>query len=82
MSTALTFIAVFVVMVIIDFVWAKYIKAAADNRRIAAALYSAAIVVFGAFNTWVFIHNPWLVVSEAAGAFVGTWLSVTLDKNK
>lgn len=75
-------LAAFLALVIIDFIWARYVKAIAEDRAVEASLLSSTIIALGGFSTWIFIHDPWLIIPEALGAFCGTWISITWEKRR
>lgn len=70
-----------VLMVIVDFAWSAYVKLLAAKKTFRAAVWSSAIVLMGSFTAIEYVTNHWLVVPAALGAFVGTYLSVVLDKD-
>ncbi len=69
-------IIVFAIMTALDFVWARYTAAVTDKRRLAAALYSGAIVGLGGFSTISYVDNHWMLIPAVAGALFGTYLAV------
>lgn len=79
---ALIWLGVFVGMIVTDALWAFYIKTAADSRAFMAAASSIGIVLVGGFNTWVFVHDPWLLIPECLGSFIGTYFTVLWQKEK
>lgn len=74
--TVLRWLGVFLLMAAVDFAWASYTRAVAGGSRGRASLYSVFIVVLGAFATFSWVHDLTLLVPTAAGAYVGTWLSM------
>lgn len=67
---------VFTATVIADVIWAEWARAVSLRRADLAAVYAAGIIVCGAFVTIEYVHDHWLLLPAAAGAFVGTWWSV------
>lgn len=63
-------------MVLLDAVWAVYIRSTADRKAGLASFCSAIIVVCGAFATLNFVDDPRLVLPAALGAAIGTFLGV------
>jgi hypothetical protein len=72
-------IVVFFAYVLLDIIWAEYTKAIASKKRLMASLWSAIIPVMSAILFVTFISNMWLLTAAACGAFVGTWLSLSID---
>lgn len=70
---------VFFAYVLLDIIWAEYTKAIASKKRLMASLWSAIIPVMSAVLFVTFISNMWLLTAAACGAFVGTWLSLSID---
>lgn len=68
-------LAVFAVMVVLDVVWAKYIRATAEKRRWPAASMAGLLVLLGGFNTLAFVDDPRMILPAALGAFAGTWVA-------
>lgn len=64
--------AVFAATFAADFVWVRYMAAAAAKRRVPAALWSAAIVGLGAFSVVSYTAHPIMILPALAGAFCGT----------
>lgn len=60
----------------IDWVWAKYNIACADRRPLQASTLAAIIISIGSVSTLMFVHDNWLILPGAAGAFVGTYIAV------
>lgn len=69
-------VLVFLALVLVDFCWSRYMLANAERRMLPASAWSAAIIVLGAFATVEYVKDPTLIATAAAGAFVGTWLSL------
>lgn len=74
------YLLVFGSTVLCDVAWTKYMLAVADKRPTASGLWSAGIVLFGAFNIVTYVHNHWALIPAALGAFLGTWLTVRRAK--
>jgi hypothetical protein len=72
-------IVVFFAYVLLDIIWAEYTKAVASKKRLMASLWSAIIPVMTTILVVAFISNMWLLTAAACGAFVGTWLSLSID---
>lgn len=57
----------------LDMLWAVYIQAAAEKRAFKAALFSAAIVLFGGIVTVNIVADQSMIGFTALGGFVGTF---------
>lgn len=73
-------LGVFLSMTIVDFSWAVYVKAVADERIVLAGVYAMVIVFFGAFTAISYVEDKWMLVPAMAGAFVGTLMSIAFTK--
>lgn len=72
----MSWLLAFLGMVLVDALWALYIKAVADHEELAAASWSALVLGAGGGVTLGYVNDPWLLVPACAGAFVGTGLSL------
>lgn len=76
MTAVLTWSAVFLAAYVMDWVWAKYMRAVADGSRATASVHAALIIVLGAVSTTAYVNNWVLAIPAALGAAAGTWHSV------
>jgi hypothetical protein len=67
---------IFVAMAISDFLWAQYIIATTNQRSLKASIWSASIALVNGAVILTYVKSPWLILVAAAGAFVGTFLSI------
>ena len=67
---------VFATYVVIDVLYAAYIIAVGDRRAVRAAALSSVIYSLLAFGDVTYAKNVAYVVPLAAGAFVGTFITV------
>ena len=67
---------VFATYVVIDVLYAAYIIAVGDRRAVRAAALSSVIYSLLAFDVVTYAKNVAYVVPLAAGAFVGTFITV------
>jgi hypothetical protein len=65
---------------ILDFVWARYNLAISQQRVIASGVFAMLIYVGNNSIVIGIVNDPWLLVPSAAGAFLGTILSVWMHK--
>ena len=72
-------IIVFLAYVLLDIIWAEYTKAISSKKRLMAASWAAIIPVMSSILFITFVSSPWLLSAAAAGGFVGTWISVSLE---
>lgn len=70
---------VFVAALVMDAVWALYIRRTTEGRAVAAANYAMGIMAFGAINTLAYIKQPVLLLPILAGNWLGTYLIVRHD---
>lgn len=67
---------VFLALCAVDYCWTFYIAKVGEGRAIAAATWSALIMVCGAFATISYLDDRRLLVAAIAGAWVGTCCAV------
>lgn len=72
----IAFLAVLVVMAVLDFVWAEYTKATTSKQPLRASFLAVAIIGCSGFVTTSYVENHWMLVAAAIGSFAGTYLSV------
>ena len=72
MSHVLTFLA----MAATDFAWAAYVLSVRANDAAAASAWAVALFLLGGYAVIQYTSNRWMLLSGAAGAFVGTYLGV------
>lgn len=75
-------ILVFFAVAIVDVFWTRYFQSTAEKQAVKAGVYSALIIVFGAFTTRSYVHDGWLVIPASIGAYLGTWATVRYHKEK
>ena len=69
-------VAVFLAVALTDSLWTSWIRAASSGEPFWAALYSALIVLVGAYVTMAYVRDRIYILPAILGAFVGTYLSV------
>lgn len=74
-------IATFFAMVATDYAWAQYTMSAAAKQPKAAAVWAMAILGMGAIVTRAYVDNALMLVPAMAGAFVGTYIAVGLERD-
>ncbi len=78
----MTWALVFLAYVGLDFVFARYTKATAQDKPMAASVWATSILLFTGYVTISYTQDPWMLVPSAAGAFVGTYAAVWWEKRK
>ncbi len=76
----MSYVAVFVITLLVDIAWTKYLLRAAEKRAHPASMWSAVIVGLGGLNVLVYTQNPWALIPAAAGAYIGTWWTIKREK--
>lgn len=76
MDIALKYLAIFATMLAYDFVWAKYTVATAQQKAVLASTWAAAMPFFIAFFSRAYVEDWKSAIPAAAGAFLGTYLSL------
>ena len=69
-------ILVFIAYTALDFTFARYTKATADNKPLAASLWATSILMFTGYVTVSYVNDPWLLIPATLGAFLGTYVAV------
>jgi hypothetical protein len=82
MNQAVMFFLVMCAMIVVDWCWAKYMKAAADKNAVWAAFWSASLIVISAFSVTQYIENHTMVLAAAIGAWIGTFYAVKHGEEK
>ena len=75
------FMIVFMLAATAD-LWAGYISAVSGKQAVRAASWSMAIAIVSGVIAINYVHAPVVLVSLAAGSFVGTYLSVVSENRK
>lgn len=77
---ALKFLAVFILVALVDFLWAQYIIHTAEARALKSAFYATGIYLLGSLVTIAYVNDHSMVGAAGLGAFAGTYLSVKMKK--
>lgn len=78
---SLKYVLVFLVMLVTDYIWSEWMKSVAEKQAFKAGIFSVGTVLTGAFFIAAFIENPKYLIPACLGAFIGTYISVAIDKN-
>jgi uncharacterized membrane protein YfcA len=74
------YLLVFLSVCALDFVWTFYTRAMVARDELRAGLWSATIIGIGGFAASEYVKDLSFLIPAALGAFVGTWLSVRLER--
>lgn len=72
----MTYLAVFVALFCLDFVWAKYTYATTSRQALRASAYASAIIFLSGGAAIGYTSDHWLLLPAMAGAFAGTFVAV------
>ena len=75
------FLLIFLIDLIVAFAWAIGIKAVADNKALAAGLWSGFITLSAAISIISYNKDNLLLIPAILGSAFGTYLSVKHKKN-
>lgn len=65
--------SVFLAMVVSDFIWARYIGSVAAGYAVESSIWSAVVVLIGAFVVVSYIEDRRLITPAVLGAAIGTY---------
>lgn len=65
-------LGVFGLMVLLDFVWAAYVRAMAEDKIAQSAGFAVGISLLSGLVTVEYVKNLWMLLPVALGAIVGT----------
>ena len=77
-----TMLIVFVAMIVVDFMWARYLVTATAGKAMQSALWSVGIILSNALVVIEYTASHWMILAAAAGSFVGTYVSVKYKKKE
>lgn len=77
--TYMTYILVFLGMVILDICYAVYTRRASQGCSLQAASMAAAIILLSGYVTISYTSDPLALIPAVMGAFAGTALAVHFD---
>ena len=80
MTDFVQWLYVFALMVVLDFLWARYILALRDNQHVKGGVYAGTLYMLGGIVTVSFVFSPILLVPAGIGAFVGTYIGSKLGR--
>jgi hypothetical protein len=74
------FLFIFILVIFVDFIWTACIFHISKNNAIKASFYSVLLTLIGNIVTIIYVEDHWMIIPSALGAFIGTFLSVKLNK--
>lgn len=77
----LEILLVFVVTFFSDVLWTLFIRHTAKGNALVSASTGAAIYVFNGLAVIVYVGNPYMLIPAAIGGFIGSYITVIIDKN-
>lgn len=77
-----SWIEIFLGMVVIDLIYAIYTKQIQKDNAVFASFSATAIYIINALVVIGFVNNMWLIIPAGLGAFVGTYLGVKINTYK
>ena len=80
--TALTALLMFTMVMVSDGLWTLYIQTTAEDKRLIASTSSAFIILLGGIGILIYVNNPWMLIPEMFGAFVGSYVVMTYRAKK
>ncbi len=69
-------IFIFFSVSLLNFLWGRYIKHAAQANALSSAIYAGIISLVSSFITIIYISDNRMIIPAALGAFIGTYLSI------
>lgn len=73
---------VFLAALAIDAASTLYTRRCVEGKAVQAANISAGLLVLSAVTLYLFIENPLYLVGEAAGAWLGTFVTCKIDHKR
>jgi hypothetical protein len=70
----------FTLMLVTDYIWARYTDEVVAKHTHRASLYAVAIIFCGAGTTIMYVEDHWRIIPAAIGAYLGTYLAVRLKR--
>jgi TRAP-type C4-dicarboxylate transport system permease small subunit len=69
-------LVVFCSLFVCDFAWSYYINNVKEGSAFKAASWALFLFIVGAIGVTTYVHNQWLIIPAAMGAFLGTYVGV------
>jgi hypothetical protein len=64
----------------LDLVYGAYTIALVERKEHKAGALAGVLIVLSGGAAIAYVNNPWLLIPAAFGGYMGTWLSVNLDR--
>lgn len=77
-----TALIVFAAMVVVDFMWARYLITATAGKAMQSSLWAVGIILANSLVVIEYTTSHWMILAAAAGSFVGTYVSIKLKKKE
>ena len=78
----LIWILVFVATMITDALWTVCVSSIAKNQKYKASISSMLLALFAGAMVLLYVYNPWLLIPQALGGGLGTYLTVVYQAKK
>lgn len=75
-------ILIFLLMTLVDFIWAISIRAISHDKILIGSLTAAMLVILNGIATISYVNKPLLIIPAAMGAFLGVYLSSKIKKKQ
>lgn len=82
MEYILSFVSVFLAVMIADVCWTFYFIKIEERKSIGAGLWGAGVYVCGAFAVIHYTTDKTMIIPAVLGAFIGTWATIEYKKRK
>jgi hypothetical protein len=82
MDYILSFISVFLAVMIADVCWTFYFIKIEERKSLAAGIWGAGVYLCGAFAVVSYTTDRSLIIPAVLGAILGTWATVEYKKRK
>lgn len=80
MTILVTCLTVFLLNIVVDWIWTKYIQSVSEKHAHRAAMWSVLIVLLGAINVIAYTNNRFLLIPAVAGGYLGAYFAVRFSK--
>ena len=76
MSFWVQFLLVTISVAVADVCWTMWFLKTANRNAVKAGIWSALVILFGAFSTISWIDDRRFLIASMIGAFLGTWITI------
>ena len=78
----MTYLLAFGGMAVLDFIWGQYTVVIIKKEAHRASFLALGIFFLNALVTVGYTEDHWIIMPAAAGAYLGTYLSVVVDRER